>query len=325
MAMMTLLMPDRADSLRRVLLAVGAAAGLAAAVYVLASQAASDFLREGPARVFAADGDALRVLLGGGAAAATAIAAAALWRGVTPLRVAVAAVALAAGLFLIHILLIPATILVALAVVADRSGRLTRQRAAELGPRRYPLLWGAGGVVAAVGLVVTIGISLYLAEPLFDKGKRLDESLGFQVAGLTQPTAAATDATATATAAPDAATPAAGAPMGELISSGELMGEDSFHTGSGQVLLVRSPDGEAVLRFQDYEVRNGPDLFIYLTPDPDGDVHADGAIELGDIKATRGFVNYDVPGDVDLSSFRAAVIYCKAFSVTFAVAMLQAP
>ena len=91
------------------------------------------------------------------------------------------------------------------------------------------------------------------------------------------------------------------------------------------MLLVRSPDGEAVLRFQDYEVRNGPDLFIYLTPDPDGDVHADGAIELGDIKATRGFVNYDVLGDVDLSTFRAAVIYCKAFSVTFAVAMLQAP
>ena len=233
MAMTTLLMPDRADSLRRLLLALGAAAGLAAAAYVLASQAAADFLREGPARVFAADGDALRVLLGSGAAAATVIAAAALWRSVTPLRVAIAAVALAAGLFLIHILLIPATILVALAVVADRSGRVTRQRAAELGPRRYPLLWGAGGVVAAVGLVVTIGISLYLAEPLFDKGKRLDESLGFQVAGLTQPTAAAMDATATATAAPDAATPAAGAPVGELISSGKLMGEDSFHTGSG--------------------------------------------------------------------------------------------
>ena len=111
--------------------------------------------------------------------------------------------------------------------------------------------------------------------------------------------------------------------MGELISSGDLEGADAFHTGSGEVLLVRAPDGGVILRFQDYEVRNGPDLFVYLTPDPGGDVHADGAIEVDAIKATRGFVNYDLPGDVDPASFRTVVIYCKQFSVTFATAQLQ--
>ena len=104
---------------------------------------------------------------------------------------------------------------------------------------------------------------------------------------------------------------------------GELMGADAFHTGSGQVLLVRAPDGSVILRFQDYEVRNGPDLFIYLTPDPGGDVFADGAIELSEIRATRGNVNYEVPADVDPSTFRAAVIWCKAFAVLFAHAELE--
>ena len=104
---------------------------------------------------------------------------------------------------------------------------------------------------------------------------------------------------------------------------GELMGADMFHTGSGLVLLVRAPDGSLVLRFQDYEVRNGPDLFIYLTPDPDGDVHVDGAIELSAIRATQGNVNYEVPDGVDPSTFRAAVIYCRAFSVLFAHAELE--
>ena len=328
MAIMTVLMPDRADALRRVLLAFAAASGLAAAAFVLSSQAAADFLREGPARLLGADGGTLRVLLGGGGATATVIAVAALWRRVTLERVAVAAAALAGGLFLVHVLLTPAAVLVALAVAADRSGRVTRQRAAKLGPRRYPLLWGAGGVVAVAGLVVMAAVSLYLAEPLFDKGERLGERLDFQVTGLSQPDAATTAGTAAAAATPptaEAGSAAADAPEGQLIASGELMGVDAFHSGSGRVLLARGPEGNVVLRFQDYEVRNGPGLVIYLTPDVDGDVHADGAIELGKIKATRGFVNYDVPGDVDHSSFRAAVIYCKPFSVTFAVAALQAP
>ena len=320
------LLPDRADSLRRVLLALAAAAGLAVATFVLSSQATADFLREGPARVVGVDGGALRALLGGAAAMATVIAAAALWRGVTTLRVAVAALALLAGLFLVHVLLFPAAILVAGAVVADRAGRVTRRRVVELGPRRYPLRWSAGGVVAALGVVVVAAASLYLVVPLFDEGTRLDERLDFQVAGLTQPTATdgASGVGTAATATPDAAAGAAD-PEGELIASGELMGVDAFHTGSGQVLLARGPDGEVVLRFQGYQVRNGPGLHIYLTPDPDGDVHVEGAIDLGEIKATQGSVNYAVPRDVDHASFRAAVIYCQPFSVTFAVAMLEAP
>ena len=73
------------------------------------------------------------------------------------------------------------------------------------------------------------------------------------------------------------------------------MGTDDFHTGSGDILLLRDPEGMIILRFQDYDVCNGPDLHVYLTPDPDGDVHADGAIDLGEVRATSGNVNYVVP------------------------------
>ena len=122
----------------------------------------------------------------------------------------------------------------------------------------------------------------------------------------------------------DAAAPV-GTPeaTGTLIARGELMGVDAFHTGSGDVLLVQGPQGNVILRFEDYSVRNGPDLHVYLTPDSDGDVHADGAVDLGKIKATKGSVNYDAPVGVDPTIFRAAVIYCQPFSVTFATAPLQ--
>ena len=41
------------------------------------------------------------------------------------------------------------------------------------------------------------------------------------------------------------------------------------------------------------------------------------------MKATNGFVNYDVPAGVDPSSFRVAVIYCVPFGVIFATASLS--
>ena len=47
-------------------------------------------------------------------------------------------------------------------------------------------------------------------------------------------------------------------------------------------------------------------------------IHPDGAV-----KATNGFVNYDVPAGVDPTTFRATVIDCQPCSVTFATATLQ--
>ena len=230
--------------------------------------------------------------------------------------------------------------------------------------RRNPAVLGGGALVGGGALAAGVWLSIWLLGPLFDEGTRLDEMLGFEVAGLVEPAVAEPVVVEPVTVEPDAAeegeattavpiapdempvteeavptgettrvdtpsvadaaaepTPAAER-TGRLFSSGTLMGTDAFHTGSGDVLLVSDPDGNLLLRFQEYSVRNGPDLFVYLTPDPEGDVHADGAVNLGAIRATSGFVNYEVPADVDPAAFRAAVIYCRAFSVTFAVAEL---
>lgn len=337
MAMTTVLPPDTADRFRRLLLILAALVGLATAGFLLSSQPTVDFLREGPARFLPFKGDEARLMIGIGVGVAAIVAVAALWRGVSVASIVVAAIALGAGFSLAHVVFTPTLGLVVLAVVADLAGSVERARLAELGPRQYPVRWAAGAVVGVIGLIVFAAISWWLASPLFDEGERVEEELGFQVAGMaTTPTpapaatataAASDDATATPTATTTAATATPEATqasgMGELIAMGELIGSDSFHTASGQVLLVRGPDGELILRFQDFEVRNGPDLFIYLTPDPDGDVHVDGAINLSEIKATSGSVNYDVPLDVDPDSFRSAVVYCRAFSVIFATATFE--
>ena len=399
------LAPHRVDMLRHLFLALAAAAGMAASGYVLSSQAAADFLREGAVRFTGLEGETLRLVLGLGALAATGIAVGALWHQVTHPRLLLAAIALGGGMFLAHAVLMPMAVLLVMAAGTDLSQHVTRERFEWA--RRNPAVLGSGALAGAGALAAGVWISIWLLGPLFDEGTRLDEMLGFEVEGLVEPAAVVEPATvepatvepataapaivvepatvepataapatvvepatvepataAPATVDPDAAeegeavaaapsapdaptateesvpageatqmdTPsvadAAADPVpdaertGRLISSGILMGTDAFHTGSGDVLLVSDPDGNLILRFQEYSVRNGPDLFVYLTPDPEGDVHVDGAVNLGAIRATSGFVNYEVPADVDPASFRAAVIYCRAFSVTFAVAEL---
>ena len=48
---------------------------------------------------------------------------------------------------------------------------------------------------------------------------------------------------------------------------GMFKGADDFHFGRGKAQLIVTAPGVYTLRFEDFSVRNGPDLFVYLTPD----------------------------------------------------------
>lgn len=74
------------------------------------------------------------------------------------------------------------------------------------------------------------------------------------------------------------------------------------------------------MRLEDFAVRNGPDLYVYLSPSPDG--YADGAVEIGRLKADRGNQNYEVPPAADVTRAASVVIWCREFSVLFATAPL---
>lgn len=327
---------EQARRYRRTALGLAPLAALVGGAIVLVSQEVSDFLREGPVRITDLRGDSLQFVLGLGSISAGLLAVAALWPRGGPLPVLVGSMALAVGIFLTHAIFFPVVGLFLAAVVIDLAAATPRERLEQLGPRRYPLLWALAGAGALAGAVGVVWLSVWLIQPLFDEGETLNEALAFNVEGVQQPTTptlaaeqseqepdpAAAEEQAAAPAATEEAETAPPATEGTLISSGPLMGVDAFHTGSGDVLLIQAPDGSLILRFQDYAVRNGPDLHVYLTPDPGGDVHVDGALDLGKIKATQGFVNYDVPSGVDPATFRAAVIYCVPFSVTFATAEL---
>lgn len=104
----------------------------------------------------------------------------------------------------------------------------------------------------------------------------------------------------------------------QIVKQGEFEGADDFHFGEGQALLIETGPGEYTLRFENFSVRNGPDLFVYLSPSPDG--YEDGALKLGGLKGTDGAFNYEIPAGTDISQFQSTIIWCDAFSVLFATA-----
>jgi len=104
------------------------------------------------------------------------------------------------------------------------------------------------------------------------------------------------------------------------VAFGAWRGADDFHFAGGEALIIETAPGKFILRLENFSVRNGPDLFVYLSPDADG--YDDGAISLGELKATDGAFNYAIPEGVDVSQFNSAIIWCKQFTVLFGTATL---
>ena len=116
-------------------------------------------------------------------------------------------------------------------------------------------------------------------------------------------------------------------PSATKLKTGSFRDQDSFHKGSGQATIYRSADGSLLLRLENLDVTNGPDLHVILSPheDPDsqGDVKTPGWVDLGKLKGNRGNQNYTIPDNVDVDAQGSVVIYCSPFHVIFSVASLQ--
>jgi hypothetical protein len=204
-------------------------------------------------------------------------------------------------------------------VVAHRLGWIAAAR-------RHP---GRTAALTAVALAVALPAGWYLGSPIFIRTS-LVESGPSVVAPTIAPAATAVAVPSNASApsvvpsgAPTAPPTPAATPFAPMtLARGEFSGTDEFHFGEGTASIVEVEPGRYHLRLDDFSVRNGPDLFVLLSPDPDG--YTDDALELGKLKATDGSFGYDLPAGTDPTRFRSALIWCKQFSHLFAVAPFDA-
>jgi hypothetical protein len=210
--------------------------------------------------------------------------------------------------------------LVGLFVIARRRGWFA---AARRHPRRTT-------TVVAVALAIGLPLGWYLGSPLFIRTELIEPS-PVGVAGVAS---AEPSMVAPVTPAPTMSEPAMTQPpvasatpeptpfVPTTLRTGTFRGADEFHFGEGTASLIETAPGRYTLRFESFSVRNGPDLFVYLSPEADG--YADGALELGTLKATDGAFGYELPEGTDPADFASAVVWCKQFAVLFAVAPFAA-
>jgi Electron transfer DM13 len=198
-------------------------------------------------------------------------------------------------------------------------------------PRRIIPILAALAVVA-----VATPIAWYLGSPVFLRVElqeppvaALEPTTGTAVdpaspAPASSPIATAPSAAASASGtAPSVSaqppTPVPWTPAPAL--TGRFKGTDDFHFGRGTAILREVEPGRWVVRLEEFSVRNGPDLYVVLSPDRAG--YDASAVEVGRLRATDGSFNMRVPAGTDVSRARSVLIWCKQFSHLFAVAPLD--
>ena len=89
------------------------------------------------------------------------------------------------------------------------------------------------------------------------------------------------------------------------------------HPAEGTARIIEEGDS-LYLRYENFKTINGPDLFVYLSTDE----KASDFVNLGELKATEGNLNYEIPEGVNPEDYPYALVWCKAFGVLFNSAKL---
>lgn len=100
---------------------------------------------------------------------------------------------------------------------------------------------------------------------------------------------------------------------------------------SGTVTIYQYPDNTRLLRIEDLDVVNGPDLHVALSPNPmplSGDIDELGNIyvDIAPLKSNTGDQNYrNVPDatNINLNNYNSVVIYDRTHRIIFGVAQIE--
>lgn len=183
----------------------------------------------------------------------------------------------------------------------------------------------------AAAIAVLTPLAWYLGSPLF-LNRQVDEAFPMS-RGATVPQGMTRQqaedemlrALRTRTAVKEAMPAAAGAP--QALLRGSFSEVDRIHRAEGIATVYRIGK-DLVLRFDPFMSANGPDLYVYLSGHPrprsNAEFQQGGVFEVAHLRGNIGAQNYALPPDLDLTTYKSVVIYCRPFHVVFSTATLAA-
>ena len=179
-------------------------------------------------------------------------------------------------------------------------------------------------ILVVVGALIALPIAWYLISPVFIDVV-VNEELPMSMATAT---AAMSEAMAEPDKVMDEPMPDEEMASMVILTMGEFY-DLGGHPGQGTATVYQLEDGSRVLRFEQFEVINGPQLHVWLVPqDPVPDTvgrELEGYFDLGPLKGNIGDQNYEIPTDLVLDEYASVVIWCVPFRVPFNAAPLTAP
>ena len=179
-------------------------------------------------------------------------------------------------------------------------------------------------------MLVGSAVAFYLMSPLFVGANFANDgwpTLGYMPTRTPRQATATSVPTETETSAPLTLETDFSLLEGETAL---LLAQSEFysvaHTGRGTVNLYQVQELGLVVRLEDFEVEDGPDLHVYLTSqDPVENrtgIDLPDGLDLGVLRGLTGDQNYELPEGIDLNNYRSIVIWCVPYQVPFAAAPL---
>jgi len=177
-------------------------------------------------------------------------------------------------------------------------------------------------IILGIVAIVVLAFGYWTLSPLF-LDKKVNESLEAIVPGATTSTAALPDSPATSTKQSATQTeilpapPAPAKPVVKTIAQGAFTGLQD-HSAEGTATLLQTGNDYFVRFEENFNITNGPDLFVYLGKDG----NYDPAARLGALKGNIGSQNYAIPSSISVANYNEVWVWCRAFSVAFGKAPL---
>src|SRR3989344_1579262 len=166
-----------------------------------------------------------------------------------------------------------------------------------------------------LGIIIVLIVAWYLLSPIWRNVERNDSSplIGDQFESMDQATRMEFEKQTQEMQKMSMEKTTASPTGAQLLAKAPFVAR--AHDVSGEVLLIED-NGKKILRFENFETINGPDLRIYLS----ADLSNNDIVDLGPIEATKGSINYELPEGVDTDKYSKVLVWCRAFRVLFSYA-----